>query len=209
MQTQRYYEQIAGTLSKPSKMPGYGYGLPALKSCATGSKLAKVPGTSCSKCYACKGRYMFPNVVEAQERRMKAIDNPLWVEAMVGLIRAKKQKYFRWHDSGDIISLDHLSKIVQIAQQIPDCIFWLPTQEHKLVSKYRTEIGDLPYNLTVRLSTPKIDGRPVTTDLCTSSVYKNEAPQGYVCPAPNQGNQCGTCRACWTKEIKNVCYKAH
>jgi hypothetical protein len=33
-------DNITGTLSKPSKMPGWSYGLPA-KECKTGSKLAK------------------------------------------------------------------------------------------------------------------------------------------------------------------------
>ena len=37
---------ITGGLSKPSKMPGYAYNLPAIH-CKTGSKLAQVPGTTC------------------------------------------------------------------------------------------------------------------------------------------------------------------
>ena len=46
---------ITGGLSKPSKMPGYAYNLPAIH-CKTGSKLAQVPGTTCHGCYALKGR---------------------------------------------------------------------------------------------------------------------------------------------------------
>lgn len=205
----KFYENIAGTLSDPSKMPGFGYGLPALKSCKTGSKLAEVPGTVCHDCYACKGRYMFPNVRQAQDKRLKAISNPSWVEAMVQMIGSKKEKYFRWHDSGDLISLAHLSKICQIADRLPDYVFWLPTQEHKLVAEYRLKFGDLPSNLVVRLSSPKIDGRPVSTDLCTSTVHQYSEPYGHACPSHLQGNKCGDCRACWDKNIKNVSYLRH
>ena len=38
--------QITGSLSKPSKMPGWAYGLPA-KECKTGGKLQAVPGSVC------------------------------------------------------------------------------------------------------------------------------------------------------------------
>jgi hypothetical protein len=36
---------ICGGIGKPSKMPGYSYGLPAPE-CQTGQKLALVPGTA-------------------------------------------------------------------------------------------------------------------------------------------------------------------
>ena len=42
--------KIVGGLSKPSKMPGWAYGLPA-KECKTGSKLAQQDNTVCSGCY--------------------------------------------------------------------------------------------------------------------------------------------------------------
>ena len=38
--------KIIGGLSKPSKMPGWAYGLPA-KECKTGSKLVKVKNSVC------------------------------------------------------------------------------------------------------------------------------------------------------------------
>jgi hypothetical protein len=52
-------DQITGTLSKPSKMPGWAYGIPA-KECKVGSKLAKIPGTVCHGCYALKRLLRIP-----------------------------------------------------------------------------------------------------------------------------------------------------
>ena len=51
-------EKEIGTLSNPSKMPAYAWGISA-KQCKVGSKLAKIKGTICNKCYALKGHYTF------------------------------------------------------------------------------------------------------------------------------------------------------
>src|SRR5690242_14227789 len=101
-------EAYVGGLSNPSKMPGYGYSIPA-KDCITGSKLRKVDGSTCSACYALKGRYVFPNVLAAMERRLASLDKPDWAYVMGELINRKsKQPFFRWHDSGDLQSVKHL-----------------------------------------------------------------------------------------------------
>jgi len=64
--------QITGGLSAPNKMPGPSINLPAV-ACITGAKLAKVRGSTCSGCYALKGRYRFPNVKEAMNRRLASL----------------------------------------------------------------------------------------------------------------------------------------
>jgi hypothetical protein len=128
-----------GGLSKPSKMPSYGYSLSAFK-CKVGSKLRKVEGSTCYECYAMAGRYVFPNVQEALDRRMdKLLNNPKWVDAMVFLLLhyCTKSKVFRWHDSGDIQSLDHLQKIVAIAERTPNITHWLPTREVGIVQEFK------------------------------------------------------------------------
>ena len=70
--------EITGGLSKPSKMPGPAYNLPAWH-CQTGAKLRKIEGTPCFGCYAMKGRYRFTNVRAALERRLESLDHPQWV----------------------------------------------------------------------------------------------------------------------------------
>src|SRR5690606_24222636 len=93
--------QLVGGLSKPSKMPGYRYGLPA-KECGVGSALRNIKGSVCHGCYAFKGNYRFSNVKKSQYRRLEAINHPRWVEAMVHLLHDLDCRHFRWHDSGDI-----------------------------------------------------------------------------------------------------------
>jgi len=99
------YKEITGSLSKPSKMPGWAYGIPA-KECKTGSRLRKIKNSTCEKCYAMKGCYVFKVVQEAQYKRLASIRHPLWVQAMAAQINAKRSKFFRWHDSGDVQNLN-------------------------------------------------------------------------------------------------------
>ena len=42
-------EKKIGTLSNPSKMPSYAWGIP-IQYCKTGAKLAEIEGTICKKC---------------------------------------------------------------------------------------------------------------------------------------------------------------
>jgi hypothetical protein len=187
-------------------MPGWSYSLPAGKACHTGSQLLNVPTSACHDCYAMKGHYRFPNVIEAQRRRMMAVKfSPTWVDDMIMLIGSKRELYFRWHDSGDLQSITHLQKIVNVATGLPLYNFWLPTLEYRFVKAYRSMTGGFPPNLTVRLSTPIVDQAPVTTNECTSSVVTS----GATCPAPLQGNRCAACRDCWNQGVKHVTYQQH
>jgi hypothetical protein len=68
-------KEITGSLSKPSKMPGFAYGLPAAE-CKTGKKLQNVEGSTCYDCYALKGCYVFKVVQDAQYKRLAAIKTP-------------------------------------------------------------------------------------------------------------------------------------
>ena len=192
--------KITHTLSNPSKMPGWAYGLPALE-CKTGSKLRKVPGTPFYGCYALKGCYSFPDVKKAQYKRLRALKREPWTAAMAALINSKKSKWFRWHDSGDVQSLEHMKKILTVCRLTPGTKHWLPTQERP----YLPAPEEVPSNLIIRLSGSKVDGPRSTAWKHTSSVVTKNAS----CPAQLQGGKCKTCRACWNKRIKNVAYDKH
>jgi hypothetical protein len=86
--------KLVGGLSKPSKMPGWAYGIPAAE-CKTGGILKNVKGSTCEGCYADKGCYVFPVVQAAQYRRLESIKHKDWVRAMVALINSKKSKWFQ------------------------------------------------------------------------------------------------------------------
>ena len=182
-------------------MPGPAYNLPASK-CITGSKLVKIPGSVCHGCYALKGRYRFPNVQAALERRLKAIESPQWVDAMIQLIKPHKE--FRWHDSGDIQSLEHLQNIFRICRKTPDTKHWLPTREAQILK--RVSVNEVPRNLVIRFSSHMIDQGPVSFWPWTSTVTTDG---NHSCPAAKQDNECKDCRQCWSRDVKNVSYGKH
>jgi len=192
--------KLIGGLSKPSKMPGWAYGLPA-KECKTGSKLRAVKDSVCYNCYALKGCYVFKVVQDAQYRRLEATKHPLWVGWMQTVINSKKSKEFRWHDSGDVQDEEHLLKIFSVCKLTPDVKHWMPTRE----AWVKHFLPECPENLIIRFSMPMVNQAPAASWPHTSTVVDG----GASCPSAQQGNQCLDCRNCWNKEIPNISYGFH
>ena len=199
-------KKIIISLSKPAKMPGYAYGLPAWE-CKTGAKLVKVPGSVCAGCYALKGNYArYPEIKKAQYKRLASISRPEWVEAMAVIINSKavaQHGYFRWHDAGDIQSPEHLQKIFEVCKLTPKVKHWMPTREAQFLKDI--DPAQVPDNLIIRMSSHMIDQGPVTFWPHTSTVGSSTR----TCPAPDQGGKCGSCRTCWNREIPNIEYGKH
>ena len=202
--TKKEAAAIVGGLSKPSKMPGKAIGLPA-KECNVGSKLRKVEGSTCWFCYALKNMYAFKSVQDAQYRRLKALSDPRWVDAMVALM--KGERHFRWHDSGDIQDAVHLGMIIDVCAATPNTSHWLPTREKAIVKKY-LRLGAIPDNLNVRISDPMVDSDSHADIVgTTSSGVRTDGR--HNCPAPHQDNACLDCRMCWDKSVKHIDYRRH
>lgn len=208
-------ERLVGGLSTPSKMPGFAYGLPASE-CIMGKFLATLENGVCKFCYAKKGMYVFRVVREAQARRLKILreDMHAWMRAMVSLLEKKyarkvgDERVFRWHDSGDLQSVEHLSAIVQIAKALPSILFWLPTHEPKMIRDYLAAGNSFPDNLTVRISAPVVGQESFRLPKGTVGSTVGSG-KGWACPARMQGNACQACRACWQKSVESVDYPLH
>ena len=226
MTKQEAIKIVGGSLSTVKKMPGFGFGLSA-KNCIMGSKLRSVQNSTCSKCYALKGNYTFPHVVEAHKRRLENLNDPLWVEAIISLILSSSSwnkfgynhddtKYFRWHDSGDLQSVQHLENIAKIARKLPSVKFWLPTREYQIVKDWLLNGGVRPKNLTIRLSAHMVNG-PLPIKLAkelgvrVSGVHTHDQlpTDAKICEARTRGNVCGPCRACWDNRVLAVSYEKH
>jgi len=192
---------ITGSMTRTSKMPGLSYSLPAWE-CKTGAKLRKIKNSVCAGCYALKGNYTrYPAIKAAQYVRLKAITDPRWVGAMV--VQIKRQKFFRWHDAGDIQSADHLQKIFEVCRLTPKTKHWMPTREAQFLKDINPE--EVPENLIIRMSSHMIDQSPVSFWPWTSTV----GSKTRTCPAPDQGGKCGSCRSCWDRNTPNIEYGKH
>jgi hypothetical protein len=200
--------QNTAVLTRTSKMPGKSFGIGAWR-CKTGGKLAKLQGSTCSKCYALKGAYTWRGYNEAEAKRWDLINRPEEFKAMMikGLNRLRKPE-FRWFDSGDVQSEAMAHMILDICEATQKLTHWIPSREIKIwrnVLKTRK----LPDNVTLRISAHMIDAKPVADFPNTSTVHKNQEPIGHVCPAPKQGGECRDCRACWSRDVANVSYHQH
>ena len=179
-------DQNVGGMSDASKMPWKSWSLNS-NDCKLGSALKFIEGTVCSKCYADKGNYNYPNVVLAQDKRLASL-------------------------SGDIQTVEMLEDIAYIASRVPEIKFWLPTRETTIFKQWFLE-NNPPDNLCIRFSANVI-GKPVTHGLASLNKNLSESAVNYTdkdyeeCPAPKQDNSCGSCRKCWDPTVK-VGYLLH
>lgn len=201
------------------KMPGSTFAISATK-CQVGAKLATVKDSTCSRCYALKLEKLRPSVHQgwlANYEKAVALINSSpdkWVAACVFQIeRAFKKScepFHRWFDSGDLQSEAMLDAICRVAEKTPHISHWLPTRESAIVKAYRNAGGIVPANLVIRVSSTMIGDKPISGHANTSTVHrKRECYTGQACPASTQGNNCGTCRACWNPNVSNISYPLH
>jgi hypothetical protein len=197
-------------LSKTSKLGTKSWSLQALDTCP-GSKNADgslVP--ACSGCYATTGMYHFGAVKQVRLDNREDAKRAGWVNDMIQAL--KKDKHFRWFDSGDMYSLELAEKIYSIMKATPTTKHWLPTRMAKF-TKFQDVIARmmaLP-NVMVRFSSDAVDGT-YTPGIHGSTILPDadKAPNGVtVCQAYNQGGKCLDCRACYSKEVAVIGYPAH
>jgi hypothetical protein len=207
-----------GTLTKASKMPGLGFSLPALESCPTGARLALIPGSVCSRCYALRGNFTFRNVKFSHRRNLRLVQAAIeggpetreaWVSAMVDLIRrTSKVDVFRIHVSGDFFSVEYFLLWVEIARRLPEMRFWAPTRESQI-----DRLGAMvaPANLLIRYSGPMIGEKTRSQGPASMVLRKGQEPPEGVnkCPAYTQGGACLDCRNCWDRDVAQVGYPEH
>ena len=208
IKTLKQATEIIGGYTVTSKMPTISYSISA-KDCKTGSKLRKIKNSVCSDCYALKGNYIryAKNIEKAQNKRLKAIFSKDWTNAMIYIMNHQKQVIksglFRWHDSGDLQSMEHLQKIVDIAKSTPNIKHWLPTKESNIIKNFK---GDIPKNLIIRLSGSFINGKaPLYKNTSTVTTDKDKA----TCRSFENNGQCKECRKCWDSSIQNISYLNH
>jgi len=197
-------KKITGSMTRTKKMPGLSYSLPAWE-CITGKKLRKIKNSVCAGCYALKGNYTrYPAIKAAQYYRLATLMEPDWIPAMVTQI--KRQKFFRWHDAGDLQSVQHLKNIFEVCNRTPDTAHWLPTREARFLSLMDPEV--VPKNLKIVFSDHMNNQRVAPTWWPYTSGVSTDHNQ-VTCPAASQGNKCLDCRKCWDRGTKRVIYGKH
>ena len=197
-------------LSKASKMPCKSWSLQALDTCPASKNKDGSLVDACKGCYATTGNYRFPNVKAPREHNREDWKREEFVSDFVQELDT--ERYFRWFDSGDMYDLRLAKKILEIMKETHWVNHGLPTSMHKF-EKFAGVIAEMEAlpNVVVRLSSDSINGETIegatTSTICHSA---ENAPEGAtVCEAYTRGGKCGTCRACFSKDVPVVAYPAH
>lgn len=212
-----FHRLVPGTsvqlLSRPTKMPGMSWSLPAGRSCPF---MVIGHNSICGVCYAMKGRYTSQAVMEAQAARFAWVHECLktpdgtrdFIDTMVEAIGGAGYRYMRVHDSGDLFSPAYTRAWAAICAALPRIHFWFPTRSWRApwVDVIRDELAVLP-NVAVRPSALHFNARPPEVEGLAAGTTARA--QGFTCPAPFQGNACRRCRTCWDKPAVEVSYHAH
>ena len=196
-------------LSKASKMPAKSWSLQAGSTCPGSiDPFTKQPLPVCAGCYAKGGTYGFKNSKRVREENREDWKRAEWVDDMVALL--KKQKYFRWFDSGDVYHPALAFKIFLVMQKTPQVQHWLPTKSYN-IPKIRAVLDRMKTldNVSVRYSSPSIIGEFNEEHGSTVVSYADDPTAAFMCGAYERDGKCGDCRACWDKSVKVVAYPAH
>ena len=196
-------------LSKTSKLDGIlSWSLQALETCP--GSVAKDGGLvpACQGCYATTGNYNYPNVKAPRISNKEDWNRSEWVSEMV--IALDSSRYFRWLDSGDLYSVDLAEKVFQVMKSTPWCKHWLPTRMYKFkkFAKVLDKMQALP-NVVVRFSSDSVTGE-IVPGQTTSTIFSGDVPEGATeCQAYQHDGKCNGCRACYSKDVQVIAYKAH
>jgi hypothetical protein len=197
-------------LSKTSKLDGIlSWSLNALDTCQGSiNPVTKELVPACQGCYATTGNYRFPNVRAPRDFNKQDWQRDTWVSDMVTALDSSR--YFRWFDSGDMYDIRLAEKIYQVMKLTPWCKHWLPTRMYKF-TKYDTVINAMMKldNVVVRLSSDSVTGE-IINGLTTSTIFSDTVPVGaFECKAYEHEGKCNGCRACYSKDVSVIAYKAH
>ena len=127
-----------------------------------------LPIITCGKCKQCKqfcydikACLQYLNVIKARARNTAILFNDrdyYFSEIEKAIARRKTNKFFRWHVSGEIVDLDYFCRMVEIAKNHNDFVFWTYTKMYSIINDYCGKYGKetIPENLKVMFS--KWDG---------------------------------------------------
>lgn len=212
-------------LTYTSAMDCWSFSLPAKLACP--GRVDKTPADICWQCYAQLGAYNYRTVLNAQAARFAWVKYMMradsrWQEFVNYMVNEITQhvgddRYFRWHDSGDIFSPDYCEAIAEICWRTPHVKHWLPTRSWRLKWAKQLTLLHRVSNVNVRPSALKINDRPpVIKGLGRGSTVHDsdcDLPPAPICPKTDPTNPAKSCveagcRNCWDAR-RTVSYFQH
>lgn len=165
---------------------------------------------ACAGCYAKGGNYRFANVKAPREHNKLDWQRPEFTAEFIAALDT--ERYFRWFDSGDMYALGLAEKLFDIMQATPWVKHWLPTRMHKFpkFAGILAKMQALP-NVSVRFSSDSVTGDYEAGLHGSVIVPDTDSVPGeaFLCGAYSREGKCGSCKACWNKDVSVIAYPAH
>lgn len=196
-------------LTKAGKMPCRSWSLQAGSTCPGSiDPKTKQPVEVCAGCYAKLGNYNYSHVKIPRENNRLDWVKPDWVYRMIAEL--DNDIYFRWFDSGDVYHPKLAEKIYLVMKGTPWVKHWIPTKSYKIakIKPWLVKMKRLP-NVMVRYSSDSIMGKYNREHGSTVIPSIEYATKAHICQSYKNDNRCGSCRACWDKNVPVVAYIAH
>ncbi len=179
--------------------------------CELSIRLAQEAGkpSICARCYAQKGRYVFPKVRENQRARSRWWHSSDPVERALILADAVRRegapRYFRCYDSGDL-DLSAIETWLKFAEFLRDTRVWIPTRTW-LLPEFLPGLQALNAHprIVVRPSAVAFDDPPVDIAGLAGghAAHWHDRPKAvYHCPG-----SCANCRVCWDRPDLSISFK--
>ena len=193
---------------------------PAVKTCPGRSKLCT------SACYATRGRFRYPQVVERLAWCFDQAKRADFVDRMVDELYRKGVLVCRWHIAGDIFSPAYARKMFEVMEASPQCSFFAYSRSWRIkaiephlramsfLPNFRLwysadqETGmppDVPEGVRVAWMQTELDNEPAEADLVfrLHRLRKLPLPRTVMtCPTETpegkeKGTTCSTCQVCF------------
>ncbi len=198
--------------------------------CPMGTKLRGVEGSVCQGCYVDNIPHLKSDSVQAHQiRNLLGLANPqMYAAALSWQLGQSNHSKIRLNSSGDIQNAHHFALLSDVASAHPDKQFWLSTREHDELKRFIDAGGQIPPNMTVRVSQHMqhqtvhdseqmrrlMASHPNITGSSVNASHKYGEGDVWVCPAAGKKfpeNTCehNNCDACWDPNVKAIDYTGH
>lgn len=155
-------------------------------------------------CYAMKFYRLRKNVKASWDSNWDALqqDRCRFFQIISDAVGLVKPKMFRWHSAGDIIDVNYMFRMEEIARDYPETKFMCFTKKHSLVYDFDQEMkgyGETPATQIILSAWPGI---------ILPERLKREHPVAYMYDKKNEdpeipetalpcGGGCEKCGVCW------------
>ena len=181
------------------------FSLPAEKTCPGSTHLCR------KYCYSKKAEKAWKNVLPCRMNNMYESNSNKFVDNVVKIIKKRKPKYFRIHESGDFYSQDYLDKWFEIIEKCPEVTFLAYTQCYNMNFSHKPDNLNLYWTVWPdSKDVPKEGLYAYVVDNGKGKIPKYKTkPTGFNC-SKGMGSKvkCENCKHCLEGK-GNVIFKIH